>query len=60
MFFPSHIHGFFEYDVYLSNESGRFQPVKLGVFTEDLASLFRSLIERTGIEVRTAMLSVDI
>lgn len=35
----------------LSFEIGHFQPVQLGVFTEDLASLFRSLIERTGIQV---------
>lgn len=34
-----------------SFEIGHFQPVQLGVFTEDLASLFRSLIERTGIQV---------
>ena len=30
---------------------GHFQPVHLGIFTADLASLFRSLIERSGIKV---------
>lgn len=40
-----------EDDANSSFEIGHFQPVQLGVFTEDLASLFRSLIERTGIQV---------
>jgi hypothetical protein len=32
---------------------GRFQPIALGPYTADLASLFRSVVEKAGVDVRT-------